>query len=129
MGARNLGRGRGTAIACAGEGCPAKSVTGQTRIKDHWAWLVNGGWGRGLDAGTAGRPAQLAMEAGIDPETGRKRRARPARPAVEARPRTLNKHLCPPCLKRDLAAARERKRKRLEQRDAARKARAARKVA
>lgn len=125
MGARMLGRGRGTAITCAGEGCPAKSVTGQIRIKDHWAWLEGAGWGRGLDAGTVGRPAQPARKAGINPETGSRVRAQTARPAVEARTRTLNKHLCPPCLKQDHAASKARKRKRLEQRDAARRARAA----
>lgn len=120
MSARSLGRGYGTVIACSGSGCGSRSVTGQIRVTHHRAWLKSQGWGRGTDPGSKGRAAQPARAAGLSLTTGRRVRARPARPAVEARPRTTNKDLCPPCLKADREATTKRKEARRQQRAAAR---------
>lgn len=120
MSARSLGRGYGTVITCSGSGCSARSVTGQIRVTHHRAWLKSQGWGRGSDPGSKGRAEQPARAAGLHPVSGKRVRARLARPAVEARPRTMNKDLRPPCLKADSEATAKRKEARRQQRAAAR---------
>lgn len=131
MTARALGGGQGTVIECSGNGCTAKSTTGQIRIKDHRAWLKGRGWGRGSDPGQAAQvalpertEARSLTRGGVRFDYVAKLKPRPAR---EGRPSTKSKDLCPVCLAADRAAADARAAARQTQiaaRDAGRIARA-----
>lgn len=127
MSVRRLGRGQGTVIACSGNGCAMKSITGQVRPGDHRKWLATKGWGRGTDRGQEERPeTEITVN---HPRVGVYTRKLPAR---EGRAPTKGKDLCPSCLAADKAAAEARaaaRDKQIAARDAARKARAAGKAA
>lgn len=136
MSTQRLGGGQGTVIACSGNECTAKSVTGQIRPGDHRKWLKSQGWGRGSDPGQKAREAlperteaRSMIRGGVRFDFTVKLKARPSR---EGRPSTKSKDLCPGCLAVDKAAtaARAAARKRqIAARDAGRLARAAGKAA
>jgi hypothetical protein len=123
-------------IACSGNGCAAKSTTGQIRVKDHRTWLKTQGWGRGSDPGQAARIAlpertesRSMTRGGVRFDFTVKLKPRPAR---EGRPSTKSKDLCPACLAVDRAAAVARadaRQKQVAARDAGRITRAAGKAA